>query len=108
MTPQERISYLVYTLEGGNAKVFAEKCKMPAESLSRLRKGHTPPTLYFYTKILSGYPKVRREWLVDGLGEPTTEIQEKGEIMAQIERLTTEVRELSSLMRKWLKTKENG
>lgn len=99
MKPQERISYLVHTLEGGNASNFAQKCGLPPASLSRLRQGKTEPTQYYYTKILKGYPSVRRDWLIDGKGEPTKERERETAMMSEIRELRKEVERLAALIK---------
>ena len=90
MTPQERISYLVRFLEGGNAKAFAEKCGIPPASLSRVRNGGANPSTY-YARILKAYPLVRSEWLLDGEGEPTVDRAEQGILLVQMAALRKEV-----------------
>lgn len=99
MTPAERISFLVYDLEGGNAKHFADKCNIPPASLSRIRNGKAEPGAY-YPRILNAYPDVRRAWLVEGIGEPYKSQKDKGELVKKIEGLEKEVRGLREAIEK--------
>lgn len=99
MTPQERISYLVSALEGGNAKAFADKCGIPPASLSRVRNGKYPPETY-YARIIKAYPRVRKRWLLEGEGEPTIDKAEENQILTEIRALRKEVQRLTALMEK--------
>lgn len=97
MKDNERIDYLIKTLAGDNAKRFADACGFRTDTLSRARNGIGRAS-YLFTKILDTYPKVRREWLVEGIGEPFYEDMEKGEILRKVEALEKEVRRLSRLI----------
>ena len=99
MTASERIDYLIKTLEGDNARAFADKIGSRTDTLSRVRNGLTRPSV-LYTKILDGYPQVRRAWLVEGRGEVMQEDQEKGEVLIKIEALEKEVRALRRAVEK--------
>ena len=99
MTPSERIDYLIKTLEGDNARAFAERIGTRTDTLSRARNGLTRPSV-LYTKILQGYPQVRRAWLVEGRGEVMQEDQEKGEVLRKVEALEREVRALRKMVEK--------
>ena len=69
MTNPERIDYLIKELASNNAKYFAQKCGINVTSMSKVRKGSLGITRYV-DRILSAYPEVRREWLVEGKGKP--------------------------------------
>ena len=97
MKDSERIDYLIKTLSGDNARVFADKCGIRTDTLSRARNGLGRAS-YLYTKILENCPEVRREWLVDGEGDPFYEDKEKGEILKKVEALEKEVKRLSRLV----------
>lgn len=103
MTPAERISFLVYDLEGGKALRFAQKSNIPPASLSRIRNGKAEPEAY-YPRILKAYPDVRREWLVDGEGEPYKSQREQSEVARKLERLEKEVKEVRKLIDKLVKS----
>ena len=93
MKDYERVDYLIKTLEGDNARAFADKTGIRTDTLSRARNGIARPSLTF-TKILDAYPSVRREWLVEGEGEPFYESREKGEVLRKVEALEKEVKAL--------------
>lgn len=97
MTPAERISYLIYELEGGNAKNFADKCNIPEASLSRVRNGKAEPLAY-YPRIIKSYPQIRRKWLLDGEGEPTKEKAMQSILGKKIDALTNEVKRLTEMV----------
>ena len=63
----ERINYLIELYACGNAKLFADKCGIRADSLSRVRNGKGNPEHYL-PYILKAFPDVRREWLYTGEG----------------------------------------
>ena len=98
-TPQERLSYLVASLENGNAAAFARKCGIPEASLSRLRNGKNEITMTYYTRILAAYPQVRREWLFAGVGEPTHEKQNKDLMLSEVAALRQDVAEIKKMLR---------
>lgn len=102
MKPHERIDYLIRTMEGDNARAFADKIGTRTDTLSRARNGLTRPSVLF-TKILEAYPSVRREWLVDGEGEVLYEDREKGEVLRKVEALEKEVRALRRAIEKLTK-----
>lgn len=97
MKDNERIDYLIRTLEGDNARVFASKTGIRTDTLSRARNGAARASL-LYTKILATYPSVRREWLVEGEGEPFVEDKERSEVLRKIDSLEREVRRLSRIL----------
>jgi hypothetical protein len=66
----ERIDYLVKELTCDNGRAFALKVGMPDSSVSKWRNGSRKPSRMAMEKILAAYPEVRREWLVDGKGQP--------------------------------------
>lgn len=66
----ERIDYLVNELTYNNGRAFALKIKMPDSSVSKWRNGSRKPSRMAMEKILAAYPEVRREWLIDGKGQP--------------------------------------
>lgn len=97
MKDHERIDYLIKTLEGDNARAFADHAGLRPDTLSRARNGLVRASLV-YTKILQAYPQVRREWLVDGEGCPFVFEQEKGEILRKLDSLEKEIRRLAKLV----------
>lgn len=97
MNEAERIDYLIKTLEGNNARAFADKAGIRTDTLSRARNGRVRPSI-LYTRILAAYPDVRKEWLVNGEGEPTNEHKEKSLLLAEIELLHKEVRRLATIV----------
>lgn len=97
MNEAERIDYLIKTLEGDNAKRFADKTGIRTDTLSRARNGIIRPSI-LYTKILNTYPSVSSWWLASGEGEPFYEDKEKGEIIKRLERIEREIRNLSDAM----------
>lgn len=99
MTPQERISYLVYFLEGGNAKKFADKAGISPAQVSRLRKGLAQPTNY-YSRILKAYPEINSDWLIHGEGFATIEQTEKSILLREMQSLRREVEGLAKLVKK--------
>lgn len=99
MTPFERISHLVYVLEGGNAKSFADNCGINPSVLSRVRHGKGVPETY-YVRILNAYPEVRREWLYSGKGETLKQEQNRNKVLSRIGQLEKEVNRLSALIEK--------
>lgn len=70
MEISERIDYLVRELCHDNGKVFAERLGIQESSVSKWRHGAREPRYATLEKILSEYPEVRREWLIDGKGKP--------------------------------------
>jgi len=66
----ERIDYLVNELTYNNGRAFAGKTGLPESSVSKWRKGVRHPSREAMEKILAAFPEVRREWLVDGNGQP--------------------------------------
>jgi hypothetical protein len=103
MKDYERIDYLIRVLEGNNARAFASKAGIRTDTLSRARNGLTRASLV-YTKILSAYPRVRREWLVDGDGFPFVEDEEKGEVLNKIEDMEKELRRLAKVIESLIKS----
>ena len=103
MTPQDRISYLVYYLEGGNAKKFADKAGISPAQVSRLRKGLAQPTNY-YSRILKAYPEINSDWLIHGEGFATIEQTEKSILLKEFQSLRKEVESLRQAIEKTLKS----
>lgn len=99
MNAPERISFLVETLEGGNAKRFSEKTGISPQSVSCLRHGKYQIGR-FIQRIAAAYPDVNVKWLKTGEGEPLLSVPEKGVILSKIEGLEKEVRRLSRLVEK--------
>lgn len=65
----ERLTLLINTLEGGNAKSFADKTGILPSTISRIRAGKLRLISKVDT-ILRVYPSVSREWLETGEGYP--------------------------------------
>lgn len=103
MTPQERISYLVYYLEGGNAKRFADKAGISPAQVSRLRKGLAQPTNY-YSRILKAYPEINSDWLIHGEGFATVDQTEKSILLKEMQSLRREVESMHKALEKVLKS----
>jgi hypothetical protein len=99
MKPEERISYLVDTLEGGNAKRFSEKTGICPQSVSALRHGKYGIGR-FVQRIADAYPEVSVRWLKTGEGEPTKHKAEKSRLEAKIDTLAKEVMRLSKMIEK--------
>ena len=99
MTPQDRISYLVYYFEGGNAKRFADKAGISPAQVSRLRKGLAQPTNY-YSRILKAYPEINSDWLIHGEGFATVDQTEKSILLKEMQSLRREVESLAKLVKK--------
>ena len=97
MTESQRIDYLIKRLEGDNARTFAEKCGIPAASISRARNGKQGAS-YYFRKILAAYPSVSPDWLIYGKGDPLTSDNEQSEVIARIKALEKEVRRLARLI----------
>ena len=102
MKESERISFLVDTLEGGNAKRFSEKTRIRPQSVSCLRHGKYQIGR-FVQRITKAYPDVNVQWLQTGQGEPFNSTAEKGAVLAKIESLVAEVKRLSKLVEKMAK-----
>lgn len=103
MTEIERINYLIEVFACGNAKQFADKCSIRPDSLSRVRNGKGSPS-HFFPHILKALPDVRRDWLYNGEGRAFHSEAQKDILTAKIDTLTEEVRKLSELVQKCLKT----
>lgn len=103
MNTAERISFLVDTMEGGNARRFSEKTGIRTQSISCLRHGKYQIGR-FVQRITTAYPDVNVKWLQTGEGEPLLSGPEKGLVLAKIESLEQEVRRLSKLVEKLAKT----
>ena len=99
MKPEERISYLVDTLEGGNAKRFSEKTGICPQSVSSLRHGKYGIGR-FVQRIANAYPDVNVRWLQTGEGEPMRNKAEKSRLEAKIDTLAKEVMRLSKMIEK--------
>ena len=69
MTESERLDYLIKTLEGDNARAFADKIGINTSILSRIRGGQLRLASK-YTKVLEAYPMINRSWLETGDGYP--------------------------------------
>lgn len=106
MTPQDRISYLVYFLEGGNAKRFAEKTGISQAQVSRLRKGEALPENY-YARIMKAYPEINAEWLIHGEGFATIDQMEKSILLMEFHALRREVESMRRALEKFLKSFSN-
>jgi len=96
MTGAERVDHLIKTLEGNNAKRFADRTGINTSSLCHLRKGRSRLDNYV-DRICLAYPQVNREWLVSGLGNSGIDIRQKTseEYEREIRRLNDLVRVLS-------------
>ena len=66
---QGRVQYLVWELERGNATEFSRRCGILPSSLSHFFHGETTGASYAH-KIVTAYPQVNEQWLVDGIGYP--------------------------------------
>ena len=97
------MSYLVDTLEGGNAKRFCEKTNILPQSVSSVRHGKYKINR-FIKRITDAYPDVNLKWLQTGEGEPLRSVPEKGVVLEKIERLEKEVKRLSKLIDKMAKS----
>ena len=97
MNDAERISYLVDTLEGGNARRFAAKTGIPTQSVSCLRHGKYKIGR-FVSRIAAAYPDVNVTWLQKGEGTPLLSFSEKSDIMAKLDSLEREVKRLVKLV----------
>lgn len=88
MTEHERIDYLIKTLEGNNAKSFANKTGINPASVSKIRKGSYHIGRYL-DRICSAYSQVNKEWLITGIGDSGVEVRRKTseEYEKEIERL---------------------
>lgn len=106
MTPAERIDYLVKALAFDNGKAFAEKCGFPATSLSKWRNGARKPGRTVMEKILAAYPAVRREWLLEEIGDPIDgakvelSASEAVEVAARLDRLEKKMDEVVAMLRR--------
>lgn len=107
MKESERISYLVDTLEGGNAKRFAEKTGICQQSVSCLRHGKYGIGR-FVKKIADAYPDVNITWLQTGEGYPLVSVSEKSIILSKIENLEKEVHRLSVLLNRLSEAENTG
>ena len=105
MSEAERVSFLVDTLEGGNAKRFSERTGIRQQSVSCLRHGKYGIGR-FIERISNAYPDVNVRWLNTGFGEPLRSVPEKGLVLAKLEILEKEVRRLSMAVEKLAKTVE--
>lgn len=103
MTEIERINFLIETYTYGNARAFADMCSIRPDSLSRVRNGKGAPS-HFFPHILKALPDVRRDWLYTGEGRALHSEAQKDILTAKIDTLTEEVRKLSELVQKCLKT----
>lgn len=97
MTGAEKLTRLVQICEGGNARRFAAQTGIPTASLSRARNGKYPAEPY-YPRVLRAYPSVRRDWLYDDKGEPTTEMEERSEVLNEVKALRKEVARLMKMV----------
>lgn len=97
MKEPERISFLVDTLEGGNATRFSEKTGIRTQSISCLRHGKYKIGRYVQ-RISDAYPDVSVKWLKTGEGEPFLSTPEKGVVLSKIESLEKEVRRLTKIV----------
>lgn len=69
MTDSEILDFLIKTLEGNNARKFAEKTGITPPILSRIRKGELRLSKR-YDAIMAAYPMLNREFLTTGEGYP--------------------------------------
>lgn len=69
MTEQERINFLIDTLEGGSSIKFAKRTGIIESSISRMRSGVLGLGKRI-EPILEAYPVINREWLSTGIGHP--------------------------------------
>ena len=111
MTESERLDYLIKTLEGNNARAFADKIGVNTTILCRIRGGQLRLASK-YTKILEAYPMINRSWLETGEGYPgdlnTTQSREYylhiiAEKDATIQALTDELKLQQKVIDKLLK-----
>lgn len=97
MTDAERIDYLIKSLEGDNARRFADRTGIRTDTLSRARNGIGRPSVCFQ-KILDAYPQVRRNWLLKDEGEPFSGEEEKSLLLRKVEALEKEVKRLTKAL----------
>ena len=105
MNEAERISFLVETLEGGNAKRFSDKTGIRQQSVSCLRHGKFKIGR-FVQRVADAYPDVDVSWLRTGEGEPFRSTPEKGIVLEKIESLEKEVRRLSRMIERLTKVSQ--
>ena len=99
----ERIDYLVKELAGDNGREFAKRTGMPESSVSKIRNGRRQAGHMTTDKILSAYPEVRREWLINGSGSPFNENRRptNADILRRVESLEKDMEKLKSMMEKF-------
>ena len=105
MTAPERIDYLIKELASNNAKYFAQKCEINVTSMSKVRKGLLGISRYV-DRIVTAYPEVRREWLVDGkgkpfLGEKVRTRSSDAKILRRLDKLEAKMDEIMAILEKY-------
>lgn len=111
MTQSERIDYIIRECEGNNASAFARRTNIHVSDVSRIRTGRIPLGNRLL-RVLYAYPQVRREWLVDGEGDPFAEMPETKDekiarLQGEVEDLTAQLRTLRKVIDKLLTDQES-
>jgi transcriptional regulator with XRE-family HTH domain len=70
---QERIALIITTKNLTNAE-FADAIGVQPSNISHIMSGRNNPSLDLVKKILNRYPEIRLEWLVNGKGAMTKEL----------------------------------
>lgn len=70
---QDRIALIISTKNLTNAE-FAEAIGVQPSNISHIMSGRNNPSLDLVKKILNRYPEIRLEWLVNGKGAMTKEL----------------------------------
>lgn len=76
MNSSERIDYLIKTLEGNNAKQFADRAGISTSAVSRIRRGFVKLDNYV-DRICAAYPAINRRWLMTGSGATGIDVKKK-------------------------------
>jgi len=61
----DRFKYLI-KLNNLNASAFADKIGVQRSSVSHILSGRNKPSLEFIQKVLTEFPKVSADWLING------------------------------------------
>lgn len=100
-TAAERVDYLIESLAFDNAKAFAKKVGVGESNISRWRNDKQGPSKRSLLSILRSYPEVREEWLMEGKGDPFTnmEVDPFESIQKRLDSLDRNVQQLMEIMR---------
>lgn len=77
METKERIRKIIEN-EGLSQADFSRMTGINTSTLSHVLTGRNNPSIEVINKILTAFPKYNSQWLVNGEGEPTKNIQESG------------------------------